>query len=198
MATHFGVLAWRIPRMGEPGGLPSMGSHRVGHNWSYLVAAEAAGPDHGGQCRQPASFPVEASSHTALSVPPQVQGPSSTPESRAPGPGVPGPEPAGPSCWCQLTCGAFLHNRCPGSRWGGLARWGPGGQVWGSCPVWLADTRRAGRRAQGKGGEGGCWRVASRPPLPCGRSAPAHRVPSTLDPRLLSHKRISPDGPAGS
>ena len=32
MATHSSVLAWRIPRTGEPGGLPSMGSHRVGHN----------------------------------------------------------------------------------------------------------------------------------------------------------------------
>ena len=32
MATHFGVLAWKIPGTGEPGGLPSMGSHRVGHD----------------------------------------------------------------------------------------------------------------------------------------------------------------------
>ena len=32
MAIHFSILAWRIPGMGEPGGLPSMGSHRVGHN----------------------------------------------------------------------------------------------------------------------------------------------------------------------
>ena len=32
MATHSSVLAWRIPGMGEPGGLPSMGSHRVGYN----------------------------------------------------------------------------------------------------------------------------------------------------------------------
>ena len=32
MATHSGILAWRIPGMGEPGGLPSMGSHRVGHD----------------------------------------------------------------------------------------------------------------------------------------------------------------------
>ena len=32
MATHSGVLTWRIPGMGEPGGLPSMGSHRVGHD----------------------------------------------------------------------------------------------------------------------------------------------------------------------
>ena len=39
MATHSSVLAWRIPRMGEPGGLPSMGSHRVGHDWSALAAA---------------------------------------------------------------------------------------------------------------------------------------------------------------
>jgi len=34
MATHSSVLAWRIPGMGKPGGLPSMGSHRVGHDWS--------------------------------------------------------------------------------------------------------------------------------------------------------------------
>ena len=32
MATHSSVLAWRIPGMGEPGGLPSMGLHRVGHD----------------------------------------------------------------------------------------------------------------------------------------------------------------------
>ena len=39
MATHSSVLAWRIPGTGEPGGLPSMGSHRVGHNCSDLAAA---------------------------------------------------------------------------------------------------------------------------------------------------------------
>ena len=39
MATHSSVLAWRIPGMGEPGGLPSMGSHRVGHDWRDLTAA---------------------------------------------------------------------------------------------------------------------------------------------------------------
>ena len=32
MATHSSVLAWRIPGMGEPGGLPSVGSHRIGHD----------------------------------------------------------------------------------------------------------------------------------------------------------------------
>ena len=39
MATHSSVLAWRIPGTGEPGGLPSVGSHSVGHNWSDLAAA---------------------------------------------------------------------------------------------------------------------------------------------------------------
>ena len=39
MATHSSVLAWRIPGTGEPGGLPSMGSHRVRHDWSDLAAA---------------------------------------------------------------------------------------------------------------------------------------------------------------
>ena len=39
MATHSSVLAWRIPGIEEPGGLPSMGSHRVGHDWSDFVAA---------------------------------------------------------------------------------------------------------------------------------------------------------------
>ena len=41
MATHSSVLAWRIPGTGEPGGLPSVGSHRVGHDWSDLAAAAA-------------------------------------------------------------------------------------------------------------------------------------------------------------
>ena len=42
MATHSSVLAWRILGTGEPGGLPSVGSHRVGHDCSNLVAAAAA------------------------------------------------------------------------------------------------------------------------------------------------------------
>ena len=40
-ATHSSVLAWRIPGTGQPGGLPSMGSHRVGHDWSDLAVAVA-------------------------------------------------------------------------------------------------------------------------------------------------------------
>ena len=39
MATHSSVLAWGIPGMGEPGGLPSTWSHRVGHDYSDLAAA---------------------------------------------------------------------------------------------------------------------------------------------------------------
>ena len=42
MATHSSVLAWRIPGTGQPAVLPSLGSHRVGHNWSDLAAAAAA------------------------------------------------------------------------------------------------------------------------------------------------------------
>ena len=40
MAPHSSTLAWKIPWMKEPGGLLSMGSQRVGHNWSDLAAAE--------------------------------------------------------------------------------------------------------------------------------------------------------------
>ena len=42
MAPHSSSLAWKIPRTEEPGGLQSMGSHRVGHDWSDLAAAAAA------------------------------------------------------------------------------------------------------------------------------------------------------------
>ena len=41
MAAHSSVLTWRIPGTGEPDGLPSMGSHRVGHDQSDLAAAAA-------------------------------------------------------------------------------------------------------------------------------------------------------------
>ena len=61
MATHFSGLAWRIPGIEEPGGLPSMGSHRVGHDSSNLVAAArsfsgfpggASGKEPACQCRR--------------------------------------------------------------------------------------------------------------------------------------------------
>ena len=41
MATHSSVLAWRIPEVGAPGGLPSMGLYRAGHDRSDLAAAAA-------------------------------------------------------------------------------------------------------------------------------------------------------------
>ena len=44
MATHSSVLAWRIPGTKEPGRLPSVGWHRVGHDWSDLAVAAAASP----------------------------------------------------------------------------------------------------------------------------------------------------------
>ena len=43
MATHSGVLAWRIPGMGEPGGLPSLGLHRVGHRLKRLSSSSMYG-----------------------------------------------------------------------------------------------------------------------------------------------------------
>ena len=45
MAAHSSVLAWRIPGTGKLGGLPSVGLHRVGHDWSDLAAAAAAAED---------------------------------------------------------------------------------------------------------------------------------------------------------
>ena len=42
VTPHSSVLAWRIPGTGQPSGLPSLGSHRVGHDWSDLAAATAA------------------------------------------------------------------------------------------------------------------------------------------------------------
>ena len=52
MATHSSVLAWRIPGTGEPGGLLSLGSHRVGHDWSDLAAAAASPPTQWGRAFQ--------------------------------------------------------------------------------------------------------------------------------------------------
>ena len=62
MATHSSVLAWRIPGMAEPGGLPSMGLHRVGHNWSDLAAVAAADLRPDQCCFYDVSFTVTAQS----------------------------------------------------------------------------------------------------------------------------------------
>ena len=65
MATHSSVLAWRIPGMAEPVGLPSMGSHRVGHDWSDLAAAaaEACSTYKNNTCKTSLSGPVVESTH---------------------------------------------------------------------------------------------------------------------------------------
>ena len=67
MATHSSVLAYRIPGMGEPGGLPSMGSHRVGHDWSNLAAAAACPLSW--WCHPPISFSVACFSSCLQSFP---------------------------------------------------------------------------------------------------------------------------------
>ena len=64
MATHSSVLAWRIPGTGEPGGLPSMGSHRVGHDCSDLAAGERK------QTKVPMTF-MQSSSHSPCGLTPR-------------------------------------------------------------------------------------------------------------------------------
>ena len=59
MATHSSVLAWRIPGTAEPGGLPSMGSHRVGHDWSDLAAAASGGEFGDGESKTGATCEAE-------------------------------------------------------------------------------------------------------------------------------------------
>ena len=57
MATHSSVLAWKIPATVEPDGLPSMGSHRVGHDWSDLAAARSVGEESACNAGDPGSIP---------------------------------------------------------------------------------------------------------------------------------------------
>ena len=57
MATHSSVLAWRIPGPGEPGGLLSMGSHRVRHDWSDLAADSSVGKESTCKAGDPGSIP---------------------------------------------------------------------------------------------------------------------------------------------
>ena len=65
MATGSSVLAWRIPGTGEPVGLSSMGSHRVGHDWSDLAAAAAWKYRTPGSCRHNGNlYPLPGSSQT--------------------------------------------------------------------------------------------------------------------------------------
>ena len=67
MATHSRTLAWRMPGMGEPGGLPSMGSHRVRHDWSDLAAAAATHVCCKSECHtQVHLIPGEAQEYSSL------------------------------------------------------------------------------------------------------------------------------------
>ena len=76
MATHSSVLAWRIPGTGEPGGLPSMGSHRVEHDWSNLAAAAAAAAAARHLCKRGRVWDLfvqfSCFLHTCLSLTPNV------------------------------------------------------------------------------------------------------------------------------
>ena len=79
MATHSSVLAWRIPGTVEPSGLPSMGLHRVGHDWSDLAAAAAAAVgilELGGFLKKEAGDYRKTFWHTCFSLSPSS--PSST------------------------------------------------------------------------------------------------------------------------
>ena len=73
MATHSSVLAWRIPGTEEPGGLPSMGSNRVGHDLSDLAAAAAAGHFTLGKVGGVSWAPDEFSEHLSHYMPHIVQ-----------------------------------------------------------------------------------------------------------------------------
>ena len=60
MAIHSSVLVWRIPGMGEPGGLSFLGSHRVGHDWSDLAAANSL------WCCVPVTVEKEMAIHSSI------------------------------------------------------------------------------------------------------------------------------------
>ena len=68
MATHSSVLAWRIPGTGEPGGLPSMGSHRVRHDWSDLAAAASTLSNISTQQSLPQNWRTEKSVNCFLNL----------------------------------------------------------------------------------------------------------------------------------
>ena len=68
MATHSSVLAWRIPGTGEPSGLPSMGSHRVRHDWRDLTAAAGKNTAVGSHSLLWGIFPTQRSNPITLTA----------------------------------------------------------------------------------------------------------------------------------
>ena len=115
MATHSSVLAWRIPGTGEPGGLPSLGSHRIGHDWRDLVvvANNERHPCAGDRLRaqravctshwsQPLTWPLLPAPPQGFFRPPKGSGQRVWGEPWTRGhPGVFGrvEDPGKPSCW---------------------------------------------------------------------------------------------------
>jgi len=69
MATHSSILAWRIPGMGEPGGLLFMGLHRVGHDWSDLAADDFIRIFHKTKLVELCKAPLESPSLASELVP---------------------------------------------------------------------------------------------------------------------------------
>ena len=72
MATHFSVLAWRIPGTGEPGGVPSMGSHRVGHDWSDLLSSSGCWMGSSVELKEPMSISPPSSPWLASATKPSI------------------------------------------------------------------------------------------------------------------------------
>ena len=133
MATHSSVLAWRIPGTGEPGGLPSMWSHRVGHDCSDLAAVAAAAlyichfksPNLFYYPFPPPPFCVHKSIlHVHVSI-------------SAPQTGLPIPFSGGLPWWLsgkESTCQCRKHRSTPGSGNTGRSPWR---RRWPPTPVFL-------------------------------------------------------------
>ena len=176
METHSSVLSWRIPGTGEPGGLPSMGSHRVRHEWSDLAAAAAAA------C---ITYKIESSSFQLWNS--RIRGPSLVVS--------PLTWTCPPQPWCEswktrvtvdqrgtgVRCGNALARK---SLWPGHEKWKlPEGVIHEKTLLWLQRQETRGQRRQnvlrvwngtwsraGVGTEGGC---------PAGRPVPTWRIPTT-------------------
>ena len=114
MAPHSSILAWRIPGTEEPSGLPSMGSHRVGHDWSDLAAAAAAVYVYVECVLSHFSLASVQFSHSVMSNCLQLHEPQlARPPCPSPTPGV-YPNSCALSRWCHLTISSSV---VPFSSW---------------------------------------------------------------------------------
>ena len=117
MATHSSVLAWRIPGKVEPAGLPSLGSHRVGHDWNDLAAAAASLCKHfeyGNYWILPASVQFSSVTKSCLTL----CDPMDCSMSGFPTPSTPTPRAHSNSCplsrWCHptISCSVVPFSTC--------------------------------------------------------------------------------------